>query len=81
MSGVPFPGPRVGISAPPPELSGAKMFPRPLGIALLSDYPFSWLQNSILGAIQAPTWPSLDSKNSEFAREGCKKNQFPLFPH
>ena len=67
------PGPRAVPYAPPPWLPGAKMFPRPLCIALLLWHHFQLLQKSFLGAIGAASWRPLEAKNGDFAREGYKK--------
>ena len=72
-------GPRAAISVPPVEVSGAKMFSRALWRALLSCRRCQALQKSVPGVIEASSWPPLEAKNHDFAREGCKESTFSIF--
>ena len=48
-------------------------------MALLLDQDFQEPQKSLPGAIQAASRFPLEPKNSDFAREGCKKLPFVAF--
>ena len=71
-------GPRTAISAPPAELSGAKMFQRTFWIAFLFYQHFQVQQKSFLGAIEAESWLPLEPQSCDFAREGSKKSRISL---